>query len=333
MAITPDQRATLQLLLERGQTLRRSRDPARRRRGRGSRPRPRGADRARRRRPRSQRRTHRLPARPGRPDRTRGRLAPPARGSRRPRARRRARRAPARDVSGRGAAPAARRAAQPGAAARRERRRPRRGEPEGPARGARLASRPSQTRLIVVLGSAAVLLIAVVLAITGAFGGDDDDPRRPRRRPRPRRGASRRGRIQRVALRADIGRRCEPARRCSASLPATSRSSRSRSTASIRAPQGQQYVIWLMLTRTQGYPLSPITVSQQGAYSNRFPIPSAVLAGRRPGALRRRLDRAREARSAESSALPSRTAAWCSRSRAGPSCAAPSRRRGRPVER
>jgi hypothetical protein len=32
-----------------------------------------------------------------------------------------------------------------------------------------------------------------------------------------------------------------------------------------------------MLTAKQGYPLSPISVSQQGTYANRFPIPSAVL--------------------------------------------------------
>ncbi len=43
------------------------------------------------------------------------------------------------------------------------------------------------------------------------------------------------------------------------------------------APQDQTYVIWLMLTDDKGYPLSPITVDQDGTYDNRFAIPSAVL--------------------------------------------------------
>ncbi|MET0730993.1 MAG: hypothetical protein ABWZ03_07370, partial [Solirubrobacterales bacterium] len=43
-------------------------------------------------------------------------------------------------------------------------------------RPSRLSSLTSgQSRLLIALGSAAVLLIAVVLAVTGAFGGDDGD--------------------------------------------------------------------------------------------------------------------------------------------------------------
>jgi hypothetical protein len=43
------------------------------------------------------------------------------------------------------------------------------------------------------------------------------------------------------------------------------------------APNGQTYVIWLLLGSDQGYPLAPIQVSQNGSYDDRFAIQSAVL--------------------------------------------------------
>ena len=42
-------------------------------------------------------------------------------------------------------------------------------------------------------------------------------------------------------------------------------------------PANQTYVIWLLLTPTQGYPLSPFTVANNGTYSNRFPIPAPII--------------------------------------------------------
>jgi hypothetical protein len=43
------------------------------------------------------------------------------------------------------------------------------------------------------------------------------------------------------------------------------------------APQGRTYVVWLLLTENRGYPLAPITVSEQGSFQDRFPIPATVL--------------------------------------------------------
>jgi hypothetical protein len=43
------------------------------------------------------------------------------------------------------------------------------------------------------------------------------------------------------------------------------------------APNGQTYVIWLLLGEDQGYPLAPIPVSQNGSFQDRFAIQSAVL--------------------------------------------------------
>lgn len=44
----------------------------------------------------------------------------------------------------------------------------------------------------------------------------------------------------------------------------------------------QTYVIWLLLTPRQGYPVSPIEVSENGAFTDRFPIPrfAIPIAGR-----------------------------------------------------
>ena len=70
-------------------------------------------------------------------------------------------------------APLPRLPGEPRPARTRLRRGQRAGDASPAAREPRL-SQP-QTRLLVILGAAAVLLIAVVLGITGAFSGDDDD--------------------------------------------------------------------------------------------------------------------------------------------------------------
>jgi hypothetical protein len=162
-----------------------------------------------------------------------------------------------------------------------EPRRPRRLRPARPEAGEGRARRrgpgdlsDSQTRLIVVLASAAVLLIAVVLAITGAFGGDEESPGSTDETTAEAPPGEEE--IQRVALRPTTGGDAN-----GTALFGLATGDQPFVEVSIDgldpAPQDQQYVIWLMLTPKQGYPLSPITVSQEGAYSNRFPIPSPVL--------------------------------------------------------
>ena len=164
----------------------------------------------------------------------------------------------------------------------RQRRRPRAKaaegeEPKGPGRRPSGLS-PSQTRLVVVLGSAAVLLIAVVLAVTGAFGGGDDDESSAAGEEATTTAATPADEqaIERVALRPTSGGNAS-----GEALFGLATGDQPFVEVAIDgldpAPQGEQYVIWLMLTQTQGYPLSPINVDQQGSYSNRFPIPSAVL--------------------------------------------------------
>jgi hypothetical protein len=132
-----------------------------------------------------------------------------------------------------------------------------------------------QTRLIAVLSAAAVVLIAAVLGITGAFGGDgDDEPTSSATSPTA--DVSEDEQLERVQLRAPGGGDAT-----GEAVFGLATGDQPYVDVSIDgldpAPDGQTYVIWLLLSNTQGYPLSPITISGQGTFSNRFSIPSAVL--------------------------------------------------------
>ena len=96
---------------------------------------------------------------------------------------------------------------------------------------------------------------------------DDDRDRRPTERGDPagraashrRRRRDRRGGLRPRDRRPAVRRLLDP-------------------TGSTPRPQDQTYVVWLMLTETEGYPLSPIAVSRERQpIENRFPIPAAVL--------------------------------------------------------
>lgn len=144
---------------------------------------------------------------------------------------------------------------------------------EGAATQPRIDMRlsPRQSRLVVGLGAAAVLLVAVVLGMTGAFGGGDDD------------GAAATApngdvdqEVTRVAL--------SPANGGNASGEAVFGLT-SADTVFVDldvnrlepASDDQTYVLWLMVTRQQGYPLTPIVVAPNGSFQQRFPVPSSVL--------------------------------------------------------
>jgi hypothetical protein len=46
----------------------------------------------------------------------------------------------------------------------------------------------------------------------------------------------------------------------------------------LEAPtEGETYVVWLLLSANQGYPLSPVQVGAEGNFSDRFPIPQFAI--------------------------------------------------------
>jgi hypothetical protein len=144
---------------------------------------------------------------------------------------------------------------------------------------ARVGLSTKQVRLIAILGAGAIILIAAVLGITGVFGGGDDSS--------PSSASSDSSTdttadtsadqtLQRVKLTAPSGGDAS-----GQAVFGLATGDQPYVDVSIRgldpAPEGKTYVVWLLLTDTQGYPLSPITVSDQGSFNDRFSIPSAVL--------------------------------------------------------
>ena len=150
------------------------------------------------------------------------------------------------------------------------------GGAERPSRLSSLSS--SQSRILIGLGSAAVLLIAVVLAVTGAFGGDDDggnDTTTNTTTTADNTGATGEE-ITRVELSATGGGNAS-----GEAIFGLATNDQPYVDVSIQglepAPNDQTYVIWLLLGEDQGYPLAPIDVSQNGSFQDRFAIQSAVL--------------------------------------------------------
>jgi hypothetical protein len=140
----------------------------------------------------------------------------------------------------------------------------------------RLGLSGHQVRLVAIMGAGAIILVAAVLGITGVFSGGDDSSASSSSTTETTAGTSEDQTLQRVEL--------KPAAGGDASGQAVfglATGDQPYVDVSIKgldpAPQGQTYVVWLLLTGTQGYPLSPIAVSDQGSFNDRFSIPSAVL--------------------------------------------------------
>jgi hypothetical protein len=135
----------------------------------------------------------------------------------------------------------------------------------------------SQSRLLIICSSAAVLLIVVVLAITGAFsGGDDDSTTTASDGSTTTTADTGDNQLTSVDLKPIGGGDAT-----GTAVFGLATGDQPYIDLSIQgldpAPQDQTYVVWLMLNDTQGYPLSPIAVNENGTYEDRFSIPSAVL--------------------------------------------------------
>jgi hypothetical protein len=132
---------------------------------------------------------------------------------------------------------------------------------------------------LIGLGSAAVILIAVVLAVTGAFGGDDgaeDGGTTPNTTTTAGNTGAAGEELTRVELTASGGGNAS-----GEAIFGLATNDQPYVDVSISgldpAPNGQTYVIWLLLDRDQGYPLAPIEVSENGSFQDRFAIQTAVL--------------------------------------------------------
>ena len=135
----------------------------------------------------------------------------------------------------------------------------------------------SQTRVIAVAGGAAVLLLVVILGIAGVFSGDDGDSESTATASNTTTAAAPEDeQIQRVPLDAIGGGDAR-----GEAVFGLATGDQPFVEIAIEgldpAPNDDTYVVWLMLTDTEGYPLSPITVAENGSFSNRFSIPAAVL--------------------------------------------------------
>ncbi len=135
----------------------------------------------------------------------------------------------------------------------------------------------SQTRVIAIAGVAGVLLLAVVLGIAGAFGGGgDDEPSAAVSTGTSTTAAADDEQVQNVTLEAVDGG--DATGEAVFGLASGDQAFVDVTIDGLDpAPSDQTYVIWLMLTGDQGYPLAPITVSENGSFQNRFSIPGAVL--------------------------------------------------------
>lgn len=137
-----------------------------------------------------------------------------------------------------------------------------------------------QQQAIVALLAGAVLVIAGVLALAGAFGGGEeaatDSGAATTATDEGGTTASEGGDvITRVVLEPQGGEGSGEAifGVATADQPYVDLSLDGLSA----PPQDNTYVIWLLLTPEQGYPLSPLQVNEEGSFSDRFPIPAFAI--------------------------------------------------------
>lgn len=180
------------------------------------------------------------------------------------------------------------------------------GEPASDGVGAATPPRPplsrGQSRLIVALAAGAVLVVAAVLAVTGAFSGSDEPAPEPAvEQEQPATPA-----LEEIVLDApgetvlrgqvDLEDQPEGADPNEVQVPLSAVGGgdrRGEATLGLtgqdtlfvdlelsgleRAGQEQTYVLWLMLDRQRGWPLAPIEPDRGGTFSERLDVPASLL--------------------------------------------------------
>jgi hypothetical protein len=147
-------------------------------------------------------------------------------------------------------------------------------ESEGSSRISGIDLSQRQTRLLAILGAGAVILIAAVLGITGALGGDDSSADSTSSTTSSTTASDQT--VEQVKLTAPNGGNAK-----GQAVFGLATGDQLYVDVTIDrldpAPEGKTYVIWLMIKDNKGYPLSPITMSNSGQFHDRFSVPSAVL--------------------------------------------------------
>jgi hypothetical protein len=151
-------------------------------------------------------------------------------------------------------------------------------EPPEPAPSRLRAITPRQARLFVALGASAVLVIAVVLALTGAFGGEDEEatPTTTAASGGDSSGDVQTEELTRVTLRSQGN--IDASGQAIFGLASNDQPYLDLQLQGLeQAPEEQTYVVWFLLTEDRGYPLAPVTPNPGGVFDDRFAIPQVVL--------------------------------------------------------
>jgi hypothetical protein len=137
---------------------------------------------------------------------------------------------------------------------------------------------PRQARLFVALAASAVLLVAIVLALTGAFGGGDEEatPTTTAASDGDGSGDVQTEELTRVTLRSQGA--SDASGQAIFGLASNDQPFLDLQLQGLdAAPEGQTYVIWFLLSEDRGYPLAPVTPNPGGVFDDRFAIPQIVL--------------------------------------------------------
>jgi hypothetical protein len=157
-----------------------------------------------------------------------------------------------------------------------EPKRRRRPAPQAPTRPRGTMTRRQQ-QTIVALVAAAVLVLVGILAVAGAFGGGDDDEPAADTQTTTSTAAEAEGDVlASVELRPQSG--SDAIGEATFGVASQDQPYVDVSLSGLNPPsEGETYVVWLLLTDNQGYPLSPLEVSGEGEFSDRFPIPQFAI--------------------------------------------------------
>ena len=130
-----------------------------------------------------------------------------------------------------------------------------------------------QTRLLLVGGLAAVLLLVVVLAVAGAFSGGDESATSASATTTNSTTDPGGQDIQTVKLQPEAGSDAQGA--ATFGIASGQQAYVDLDVANLQpAPSGKAYILWLMISDDQGHPLSPFQVNQDGTYHDQIPIAS-----------------------------------------------------------